>query len=170
MRTVKQLLFVLPLLVATTAFAQDPGTPKDRDLNLREYAELLRADLKAQRVGLITQIMELSDEDSATFWPIFKQYDAELTKVGEARVDLIDDYIKNYQNLSDQKADSIMTKAFDLEAQRAQIKKKYFDVMKTALSARVAAEFFQIENQIQHLVDLQIAASLPTVGEADSSK
>ena len=163
MASVKKLFIVVALLIAATAFAQDPGKQSDRDLNLREYAELLRADLKAQRVGLITQIMDFSDADATKFWPIFREYDAELTKVGDGRVELIDDYIKNYENITDEKADAIMSKAFDLEAQRAQLKKKYFEIMKTALSARTAARFFQVENQIQHLVDLQIAASLPTM-------
>jgi hypothetical protein len=56
-----------------------------------------------------------------------------------------------------------MTKAFQLEAQRAALKKKYFDKMAESLSARTAARFFQVENQMQHIVDLQVSASLPAM-------
>ena len=179
--SMNNLILVLPTLFAMSAWGQDtaknpPGNTgtranvhnavlysKDRDLNLREYAELLRRDLKAQRVGLITQIMEFSPQDAAKFWPIFKEYDAELTKLGNGRIELIDDYIKNYAAITNEKADAIMSKAFDLEAQRAQLKKKYFGIMKVSLSAQTAARFFQVENQIQDLVDLQIAANLPTM-------
>jgi len=35
--------------------------------------------------------------------------------------------------------------------------------MKKALSARTAARFFQVENQIQQVVDLQVSASLPSM-------
>jgi hypothetical protein len=135
----------------------------NRELNLRAYAELLRKDMKMQRAAIITEIMQFSDAETATFWPLFGQYDAELTKLADGRVDIIDDYINNYSNITDEKADSLMSKAFDLEAQRAQLKKKYFNIMKAALSAKTAARFFQVENQMQHVIDLQIAASLPAM-------
>jgi hypothetical protein len=76
---------------------------------------------------------------------------------------LIVDYARNYENLTNEQADALMSKAFELEAQRATLKKKNFDKMKTALSATQAAKFFLVENQIQHIVDLQISAGLPVV-------
>jgi hypothetical protein len=38
--------------------------------------------------------------------------------------------------------------------------------MKKAIGAGQAAKFYLIENQIQHIVDLQISAELPTVKTA----
>jgi hypothetical protein len=181
MTSAKKLWLVLPLLVATPACAQERSTTgstesvvrasdreptrqtDDRDLNLRAYAELLRKDMKMQRAAIITEIMQFSDAEAATFWPLFRQYDTELTKVADGRVDIIDDYIQSYNDITDAKAELLMGKAFDLEAQRAQIKKKHFNIMKAALGAKTAARFFQVENQMQHVIDLQIAASLPTM-------
>jgi hypothetical protein len=154
---------VLPMLLASAAFTQNAGTSDDHETNLRAYVELLRADVKAKRVAIVTEIMQFNDSDAATFWPIFRQYDLELTTLGDGRVHLIEDYIKNYANITNEKSDELMSKAFELEGQRAALKKKYFDKMKTALSARTAARFFQVENQIQQIVDLQIAANLPTM-------
>jgi hypothetical protein len=162
-------LLLLPMLAGSAAFTQDTstnqdvGTSHDRELNLRAYTELLRANVKAERVAIITQIMQFNDADAAKFWPIFRQYDLELTKLGDGRVQLIDDYINNYYNITNQKAYQLMTTAFTLEAKRAELKKKYFEIMSKALSARTAARFFQVENQMQHIIDLQISASLPTM-------
>jgi hypothetical protein len=41
-----------------------------------------------------------------------------------------------------------MSKALELEAERAMLKKKYFDIMKESIGAARAAKFFLIENQI----------------------
>src|SRR6266850_1885768 len=139
---------------------------RDKELNLRAYTELLRADLKAKRVAIITEIMQFDDTEAASFWPIFRAYDLELSKIGDGRISLIEDYIDNYENITDQKADQLMTQVFALEGQRAELKKKYFDKMKKTLSPVTAARFFQIENQIQHIIDLQISASLPTMQQA----
>jgi hypothetical protein len=60
-------------------------------------------------------------------------------------------------------ANDLMVKALDLEAHRTALKQKYYGKLKTALSPITAARAVQIENQIQLLIDLQIAASLPVV-------
>jgi hypothetical protein len=156
-------VFALPLLVASEGFTQERNASNDRDLNLRAYVELLRADVKAKRVAIITEIMQFNDADAAVFWPIFREYDNDLSKIGDGRVDLIQDYIENYDNISNEKADELMTKAFQLEAQRAALKKEYFDKMAGALSPRTAARFFQVENQMQQIVDLQVSANLPAM-------
>ena len=158
-------LVALLLLITAAARTQEKAS-SDKELNLRAYTELLRADVKAKRVAIITEIMQFDDTEAASFWPIFRAYDLELSKIGDGRISLIEDYIDNYENITDQKADQLMTQVFALEAQRAELKKNYFDKMKKTLSPVTAARFFQIENQIQHIVDLQISASLPTMQQA----
>jgi len=154
---------VLSIGFAWPGRAQDKTTDADRKLNLRAYTELLRADVKAKRVAIITEIMQFDDREAAVFWPIFREYDLALTKIGDERLRLIEEYIKNYDNITDDKATELMTAAFALEKQRADLKKDYFDRIGKALSPRTAARFFQVENQMQHIVDLQISASLPTM-------
>jgi hypothetical protein len=134
-----------------------------REQNFRAYVTLLRTDIKAERKDVINAIMQFNDSDATKFWPIFQQYDAELTTIGDGRMKLIVDYARNYENLTNEQADALMSKAFELEAQRAILKKKFFDKMKAQLSATQAAKFFLVENQIQHIIDLQISASLPVV-------
>jgi len=160
-------LLILPMLAASLGRTQEESFDA-REQNFRAYVTLLRADIKAQRKDIITAIMQFSDSDAAKFWPIFEQYDAELARIGDGRTQLIIDYARNYENLTDEEADRLMSKAFELEAQRATLKKKYFDKMKTALSATQATKFFLVENQMQHIVDLQISASLPVVQTASN--
>ena len=155
-------------IVALAAVAASIGRAQEesfdaREQNFRAYVTLLRTDIKAERKDIINAIMQFNDSDATKFWPIFQQYDAELTTIGDGRMKLIVDYARNYENLTNEQADALMSKAFDLEAQRAILKKKYFDKMKAQLSATQAAKFFLVENQIQHIIDLQISASLPVV-------
>jgi hypothetical protein len=51
----------------------------------------------------------------------------------------------------------------DVDSRRLQLKKKYFQRMSQAVSPRVAARYLQIENQIEKILDLQIASNLPIV-------
>jgi len=160
-------------IVALAAVAASIGRAQEesfdaREQNFRAYVTLLRTDIKAERKDIINAIMQFNDSDATKFWPIFQQYDAELTTIGDGRMKLIVDYARNYENLTNEQADALMSKAFELEAQRAILKKKYFDKMKAQLSATQAAKFFLVENQIQHIIDLQISASLPVVQTASN--
>jgi hypothetical protein len=159
------MVLAVPVVATAVALTQDEGS-KAQEQNFHAYAMLLRADLKTQRKEIITELMQFDDEDAAKFWPLFQEYDGALTKIGDGRLALIVEYARNYQNLTNDQADTLMSKAFELEAQRAELKKKYFDKMKAAVSTTQAMRFFLIENQMQHIIDLQISSGLPVAQAA----
>jgi vacuolar-type H+-ATPase subunit D/Vma8 len=110
-------------------------------------------------------VMALSADDAAKFWPIYSDYDAELTKLNTLRVQNIQDYAQNYTQMTDEKADALIQKVFDYQRQRAELIAKTYDRMKQSLGAITAARFLQVEHQLLLIIDLQIASSLPIVGE-----
>jgi vacuolar-type H+-ATPase subunit D/Vma8 len=76
---------------------------------------------------------------------------------------LIKDYAQNYDNLTNEKAKELAREVFAIEKRRTKLKKKYFKRFEKALSAVIAAKFIQVENQINLLIDLQIASELPLI-------
>ena len=157
----------LVLLMAGSVAAQAPSVQASekeaKTLNLTAYAELLRSDVRAQKVAIITEVMHFTEAEDAAFWPIYREYDLEMAKLGDERVALIAEYASNYSNLTDAIAEKLASKALDLEARRQALKSKYFDRFKTALSPRTALRFLQVEHQLLLLIDLQISAALPIV-------
>jgi hypothetical protein len=151
---------VLALLAAvpTPAAAQDE---QNKTLNLTAYAELLRSDILLQKVAIITEVMQFSEAESAAFWPVYRQYDAEMAKLGAERVTLIADYARAYDNITDEVADKLARTALDLESRRQAVKAKYYERIRTALKPRTALRFLQVEHQLLLLVDLQVSAALP---------
>ena len=149
---------------AAAAQAAKPAPAADsRDVNLRAYVELLRSDVRCQKVAILTEMMDFTEREDATFWPIYREYDVELSKINDDRVKLIQEYAKNYDQMADPVADRIARGALDLEARRHALKVKYDDRLKTALSPKTAARFLQVENQLLMIIDLQISAALPVV-------
>jgi len=150
----------------TTQAAPAPAKPSEeqtKTLNLTAYAELLRSDVRTQKVAIIAQVMGFSEQEDAAFWPIYRDYDTEMSKLGDERVALIADYAKNFENITDDLADKLVAKAIDLESRRQAARNKCYDRVRTALSPRTAMRFLQVEHQLQQLIDLQISASLPIV-------
>ena len=149
--------------MAQTAPAAQVPRDEARELNLRAYTELLRSDLRAQKVAVITQMMAFTEAEDAAFWPVYREHELELSRIYDERLVAIETYAKVYTNLTPAVADQLALKVLDLEVRRATLKQKYDTRVKAALSPIKAAQALQIENQIQLLVDLQVAASLPLV-------
>jgi hypothetical protein len=164
MRNTAVATLIALMAAAPAARAQAPrsGTdPQSQTKNLAAYAELLRSDVRAEKIAIITEVMEFSDEEAGKFWPIYRDYDNEMTKLGDERVSLIADYAKNYDTLTDETADKLATKAIDLDDRRRAALAKCYDSTKKALGAKTALRFLQVEHQLLLLIDLQIASSLP---------
>jgi hypothetical protein len=160
---------VLALTVVSGLWAQekkveDPAESKE--LNNQAYVRLLRSDLKAAREQIIKETMQLNDQQAATFWPIYRDYSAEQTKLGDEKLAIVQDYAQNFLSTSNEKADQLAQRVMALDDQRLALKKKYYEIMKKSLPTVLVVRFFQVENQIQLLVDLQIASNLPIIEEA----
>jgi hypothetical protein len=54
--------------------------------------------------------MELSEEESSVFWPLYNEYQNKLYEVGTKRVNLIMTFAENFDKMSAEKAiESIQT-------------------------------------------------------------
>ena len=151
----KVLLITLLFVTASVVYGQE--------VTIDPYLELLRSDVKAQKVALITEAMKFSEKDGEKFWPIYREYELELSKVHDSRIKLIKDYAENYENMKELKARELAQNSFSLEEKRLSLKRKYFKKIEKALSPIAATRFFQLERQINLLVDLQIATQLPLI-------
>jgi hypothetical protein len=67
--------------------------------------------------------------------------------------------------MTDAKADELIQNALNYRKQRSELLAKYYGRVKESLGAVTAARFAQIEDQLLLIIDLQIASSLPIVGE-----
>jgi hypothetical protein len=166
-------LAALIVLTTCSVAAQAPpqvGEQETKSLNLTAYAELLRADVRAQKVAILTEVMGFSEKEDAAFWPIYRDYDLEMAKLGDERVALIAEYADSYSKLTDAIAEKLAAGAIDLEARRREVLARCYDRVRTALSPRTALRFLQVEHQLLLLIDLQIAAALPVAEREVSLK
>ena len=54
--------------------AGDTGSVRHtKNQNLRAYVELLRSDVRAQKVAILTELMELNEAQDTGFWPIYRE-------------------------------------------------------------------------------------------------
>lgn len=138
------------------------ASPSEQNVNT--YIDLIRKDVRSQKSAIMDTVMQLDLDQAAKFWPIYRDYDAELKKLNDLRVANIKEYARSYNNLSDAKADELIQNAISYQKQRMDLLAKYYDRVKESLGAVTAARFAQVEQQLLLIIDLQIDSSLPIVG------
>jgi hypothetical protein len=148
-------LLLLAPLYHTGAVAQE------QQPNADSYIESLRADMHADKVAIITKAMNFNDKDAAVFWPIYKKYSYDLSKLDDQRVQLIKEYSQEFNTLTDAQAKNMAERLFKYQSARIDLKKKYFKEFNRALPAITVVRFFQLENRLDLLVDLALASELP---------
>lgn len=158
-------LSLIPILIlgASALPAQTAPPPSSQDLNIRAYIELLRSDVKKAKSDIMGQMMQLDEGQAAKFDPIYKEFEGELSKTGDEILALVKKYAGNYGNMTGPVADQLATRLLAIDQQRLDLKKKYYAKIKGALSSIIAARFLQVENQLEKLIDLQIASELPVI-------
>jgi hypothetical protein len=134
-----------------------------RERNLRAYTELMRRDIRTQKVALITELMNFTEEQDNKFWPVYRDYETELSRVYDAKLQLIENYAATFATLTNAQADALVARWFDVESRRGALRQKYYTALKSAITPLVAARALQIENQLDLLIDLQVAAELPVI-------
>jgi hypothetical protein len=127
------------------------------------YIELLRQDVKTKKVAIVTEAMQLTDEQAGVFWPVYREYQFELDKIVDARVALIKDYAEHYETMTDEKAKELAERSLDLQGERLELRKRYFRELERAVGSIAAAKFMQVDNAVTLLIDLEIAANLPLI-------
>jgi hypothetical protein len=158
-------IFVLAgtfLLQSTALLAQTYNTPlpkvNDKDV------QLLRQDLRAKAKQLITKNMQLTDEQAATFWPLYDQYAAEVSKINDTRFGLMKHYADTYPTMTQDQADGMLRLLSDADTAIINLRLEYLPKFEQALPGSTkAALFFQLDRRLDYLMNVQMASQLPAI-------
>ena len=128
-----------------------------------DYIEITRSLLKTEKKAAIAETMELSSAESEVFWPLYNEFNEKLYTIQSKRVKIIKDFAENFETLSDEKADELMTSYMGVKQEIMNLNKQYYKKFKKILPAGKAAKYFQAENKIAAIVDFQLASEIPFI-------
>ncbi len=159
--TAKSLVMALALFLATALCAQSTDVVAkpltDDDISL------LRKDIQKSKIELITDAMKFSQAESESFWPIYKEYAGEQQAINQTRLNILTDYAVSLDKMNAEKAHELTTRMLNVDESYLALKRKYFPRFETALGGTRAAKFFQIDNRLTALLNLQLAAEVPLI-------
>jgi hypothetical protein len=123
--------------------------------------EILREKVKADKKLLVAANLDLTETEAQAFWPIYEEFQNQLTSLNEQIGSLIMEYADNYNTMDDETAKKLLNDSLMLEEKRVELKQLYMPKFQEALPAIKLARYYQIENKIQAALQYELAAGIP---------
>ena len=142
-------------ILGPCALAQDSGIDSD--------IQILRSDIQAAKTRLVSENMNLSDSEAKGFWPVYRDYENDLSKLNDQKIALLKEYADSYDNLSDEQAKSLTDRNLELEKKRVSLREEYFPKFSKVVPPKTAARFMQVDSRIDLLLNVQLASAIPMV-------
>jgi hypothetical protein len=155
------------LSLAVLAFSPLCRAQNENPPSFDSAISVIRAGIQANKTTIVGQAMDFNDKDGAAFWPIYRQYEYERSKLDDKRVDVIKEYTEKYPELTDAEAQGMADRMFECDSRIAALKKRYFKKLNKVLPALTVTRFFQLERRIDLMVDLKVESTLPPLTQAE---
>ncbi len=151
-----------PMLTSQMAFADDAKpVMNEKFADLEPGIKMLRDEVGQDRRDMVASAMLLTPSEGEIFWPLYDQYRAAQHKLGDKKIRLISDFAANRDTMTEEQAEKLTKDALAIEKKKISIKEDYVAKMLKVLSARTVARFFQIDNKLDAVVDVGLAAKVP---------
>jgi hypothetical protein len=151
----------LAIATGLLAFAVAFPTPAWTQDNM----QILRDKIKADKKLLVAANMQLTESEAKAFWPVYDQYQKDLTAINRRIVKLIESYAADYRanTLTDEKAKKLTADYVAIEKAEAGLQESYVPKLNKVLPPKKVARYLQIENKIRAAIKYELAGEIPLV-------
>ena len=156
MRTLLKLTFAL-LVIPISMSAQS---------NVEEV-DYIQSIFGMEKKAIVSEFIKIDDSAKTAFWTLYDQYEIERKELGKRRLALLNEYAKQYDQLTDEKINDLAKSSNKQVKLDEDLRFKYFNKLKKEAGATAAAQFYQIEGYFNAAIRMSILESIPFIGELD---
>ena len=142
-------VIVLPAITGPIVRGQEaasrPSLASNATAMSNQDLDLLRKDVRSLKKQIVALNMDLTDEETVRFWPVYDKYTAELTTLYDRKYALLQSYAANYGTLTGKQADTYVTGRAEVEGAVMKLRLKYYPLFRQVLSGKGTALFFQMD-------------------------
>lgn len=129
--------------------------------SLNAAIETQRQITETQRQLIVDQNLTLTAAESEHFWPLYREYRADVAKLNDRFVKLVQRYAKQFETLGDQEAMDLLNDSLSIESDRIKLAKKYSKKFAKFMPGNKVARFMQIESRLDAILNLKVKNSIP---------
>jgi hypothetical protein len=156
MRQFFMLVVVAAVLCVAPAFAENA-----QNTNLHILIDKVKADKKL----LIASNLDLTDQESKEFWPLYEGYQKELEQLNRHLGGLINEYAEAYNkgSVPENVAKDLINESLKTDGAEVKMRREYAEKLSKVLPAHKVARYLQMENKIRAVIKYDLAANIPLI-------
>ena len=104
----------------------------------------MKERVEAQRIGFITQRVNLTPEESQQFWPIYNEYTDKMRQIRSSNKGE-----KSFDDMSDADTEKMIMSQFDKESRVMDLRKEYYQKFKKVISVKKIAKLYKAEQDFK---------------------
>jgi hypothetical protein len=152
----------VPLILLTAGFIYLPHGRAAAQTD-QDAINVLRSVVKADRQEVVAETLQLTDTESQAFWPLYHQYRAEMDKVADELLKVVQEYAGSYPDVPEDRAKKMLKELGDLQTKHVATRTKYLKRFGKVLPAAKNLRFAQVENRLDLALQLRLVANVPLV-------
>jgi hypothetical protein len=150
------------LMVAAAIMSLAPAFAENaQHTNMQILLEKVKADKKLLMAGNL----DLTDQESTAFWPLYEGYQKDLEQLNRHLGGLINEYAEAYNkgSVPEDVAKDLINESLKTEGAEVKMRREYAEKLAKVLPATKVARYLQIENKIRAAVKFDLAANIPLI-------
>jgi len=157
-----EVIFFMTMVAVIAVWVVSPAVSQDKPA---DNMQILRDKVKADKKLLVAANMELTESEAKDFWPVYEEYQKDLSAINQRMARLIESYAEDYQanTLTDGKAKKLTDELVAIEQSDGGLQTSYVSKLGKVLPSKKVARYLQIENKIRAAVKYDLAANIPLV-------
>lgn len=153
----KIVIFLSTFLVALTfVFSVNAQSNK-------EETEFMQSIFGMEKKAIVAEFLKI--ESTNPFWVLYDEYETKRKELGKKRIDVLSEYVENYDKLTDAKYDEVVASMISLRKSNDNLVDTYYKKIKKASGPKIAAQFFQLENYFLSEIRSAVMQEIPYIGE-----
>jgi len=122
-----------------------------------------RALMQAGRDEIIELEMGLTKDEAERFWPLYREYRAEVMVVRDRFAVMIGGYLKAYEagEISDEYAEELLDDWLKYKEDLLKVQKQHVRKFRKVLPTLKVVRFYQLENKMDAEIDAELAVFIP---------
>lgn len=160
MKTESRKIVIMVLWALVLALSGLPALAQDKP---EDTMPLVRDAVKADKKLFVAQAMQLTESEAKAFWPIYDNYQKELTKIYDRTMVMIRDYASNHQSMTNEIAKRLTVELLATGMDHQKLKENYWPLFRGALSDIKVARYYQLENKIAAAINYDAANNIPLI-------
>jgi len=125
--------------------------------------DLVKEKIRTDKKLFIATNMQLTESEGKTFWPVYEAYQAELGKLRDREIKLIEEFATNFESMSDDVAKNLLDDSLSIDSDHQKLRQSYLSKIRGTLPDKKVARYYQLESKIDAVLEYEMAKRIPLV-------